>query len=176
MGKFNSLKLSFFDIMSIDIIKADSLAEIAELACEIWNECFTDIISQGQIDYMVEKFQSLKAMENQVRDENYIYFGVYADGKLAGYFGVKPEENKLFLSKLYLHKDFRGQGIATKMLEKIFEYGRSLGKKSVYLTVNKYNKQAIDVYNAKNFKIIDSVVTDIGKGFVMDDYVFEYEL
>ncbi|MDO5849205.1 MAG: GNAT family N-acetyltransferase [Methanobrevibacter sp.] len=164
--------------MTIKITKTefDNLAEIAELAEEIWNECFIDIISQGQIDYMVEQFQSLKAMENQVKNDNYSYYGVYFDDKLCGYFGIRLEDEKLFLSKLYLHKDYRGQGIASRMLQTIFEIGRNEGKKSVYLTVNKYNDQAVDVYNAKGFEVIDSVVTDIGEGYVMDDYIFEYVL
>ena len=41
----------------------------------------------------------------------------------------------------------------------------------MYLTVNKYNEHAIDVYKHYGFKIVDSVVTDIGNGFVMDDYI-----
>jgi ribosomal protein S18 acetylase RimI-like enzyme len=41
----------------------------------------------------------------------------------------------------------------------------------MYLTVNKYNEHAIDVYKHYGFEIVDSVVTDIGKGFVMDDYI-----
>lgn len=165
--------------MAIDIVKAEShkdLVEIADLAHEIWNECFTDIITQGQIDYMVENFQSLKAMENQVKNDNYTYFGVFSEGDLCGYIGVRPEDDRLFLSKLYLHSDYRGCGIASLMLQEVFEEGRRLGKKSVYLTVNKYNTQAIEVYRAKGFEITDSVVTDIGEGYVMDDYIFQYPL
>lgn len=154
--------------------KTEDLEEIANLAYEIWNESFKEIISQNQIDYMVDKFQSFKAMVRQVENENYTYFKVYFEYKLCGYIGIKNEEKRLFLSKLYLQKDYRGKGIASIMLEKVFEEGKKLSKKSVYLTVNKNNTQAINVYKAKGFKIIDSVVTDIGKGYVMDDYIFQY--
>lgn len=165
--------------MAIDIVNAEShddLVEIANLAHEIWNECFVDIITQGQIDYMVERFQSLEAMENQVKNDNYTYFGVFLEDDLCGYIGVKEEEDRLFLSKLYLHSDYRGKGIASQMLQRVFDEGRRLAKNSVYLTVNKHNTQAIEVYLAKGFKITDIVVTDIGEGYVMDDYIFEYPL
>ena len=33
-----------------------------------------------------------------------------------------------------------------------------------------------DVYRAKGFKDIDSVQTDIGQGFIMDDYILQLEL
>lgn len=166
--------------MSVDIKRVKympELREVAELANEIWHECFVDIISEGQIDYMVNKFQSLRAMCDQVDIQGYSYFSVRDDGELCGYFGVKPEDDdRFFLSKLYLRSDKRGRGIATMMLNRVFEEARTAGKKRVYLTVNKYNTHAIDVYKNAGFRQVDSVVTDIGSGYVMDDYIFEYTL
>lgn len=166
--------------MSIEITKVKYLPElrqIAELAEKIWNECFVGIISQGQIDYMVEKFQSLNAMTEQIENQSYTYLAVREDGELCGYIGVKPEEgDRFFLSKLYLRQDKRGRGIASLMLERVFEEASKAGKKSVYLTVNKHNDRAIAVYKAKGFTVADTAVTDIGNGYVMDDYIMEYVL
>ena len=53
-----------------EIIKVKYLPElraVANLADEIWHECFPGIISEGQIDYMVEKFQSSTATIGYVR-------------------------------------------------------------------------------------------------------------
>lgn len=153
------------------------LREIAVLAEKIWHECFVGIISAGQIDYMVEKFQSFSAMKNQIENQDYYYMTVRNDSTLCGYIGVKPEnDDRFFLSKLYLHESARGMGIASLMLAKVFEEARNAGKKSVYLTVNKYNSHAVEVYKKTGFVIIDSVVTDIGNGYVMDDYIMEYKL
>ena len=43
------------------------------------------------------------------------------------------------------------------------------------LNVNKYNP-TIDIYEHLGFRIIESEVNDIGKGYVMDDYVMEKRL
>ena len=43
----------------------------------------------------------------------------------------------------------------------------------MYLTVNKYNELAIRAYVGKGFETIDSVETDIGEGFIMDDFVMQ---
>lgn len=159
------------------VTDSTELKEIAELAEKIWHECFTGIITTEQINYMVEKYQSYKAMAMQIAEQNYSYFSVCDDKELCGYFGVKPEEdNRFFLSKLYLHSDKRGKGIARKMLGRVFEEAKNAGKTSVYLTVNKHNSNAISVYKKVGFKIIDSPMIDIGNGFVMDDYVMEYKL
>ncbi|MCF0226536.1 MAG: GNAT family N-acetyltransferase [Methanobrevibacter sp.] len=165
--------------MTINILKANNdrdLVEIANLAFDIWHECHLKYINHEQIDYMIDKFQSLEAMKNQIAHDNYAYYGVFLDKQLCGYFGIKDDNDKLFLSKLYLHKEFRGKGISSAMFEKIFQIAKSLGKKSIYLTVNKNNTHAIGVYKTKGFKIVDDDITDIGNGYVMDDYIFEYDL
>jgi hypothetical protein len=41
------------------------------------------------------------------------------------------------------------------------------------LTVNKYNTSSIKAYLALGFSVTDAVVTDIGEGYSMDDYVME---
>lgn len=151
------------------------LHEIAQLAEKIWQECFPGIISEEQIGYMVDKFQSYEAMRAQVDTQNYTYFAVRDDSDLCGYIGAKPEEDeRYFLSKLYLCSDKRGSGIASQMLQTVFREARSNGKKRVYLTVNKHNRHAIEVYKAKGFVVADTAVTDIGEGFVMDDFIMEY--
>jgi ribosomal protein S18 acetylase RimI-like enzyme len=167
-------------IMAVTINKVSSdteLKAVAELADVIWHECFTDIISVGQIDYMVEKFQSYKSMTRQIIEQDYSYFAVRENDELCGYIGVKPEKDeRFFLSKLYLRSDKRGRGIASLMLKRVFDEARNCGKKKVYLTVNKHNERAIAVYLRTGFVIADKAVTDIGSGYVMDDYVMEYTL
>lgn len=166
--------------MAIEITKVKyfpELREVAELADEIWHECFVGIISEGQIDYMVEKFQSLEAMTEQIENQGYYYLAVRENGELCGYIGVKPEkDDRFFLSKLYLRSDKRGRGIASQMMQRVFEEARAAGKSSVYLTVNKHNDHAVAVYKKIGYEIIDSVVTDIGNGYVMDDYIFSYKI
>ncbi|WP_297956531.1 GNAT family N-acetyltransferase [uncultured Ruminococcus sp.] len=166
--------------MAMTINKAGSdteLREIAALADVIWHECFPDIISEGQIDYMVEKFQSYKAMTKQIIDQDYSYFSVRDDGELCGYIGVRPEkDNRFFLSKLYLRHDKRGRGIASEMLGRVYAEARDCGKTSVYLTVNKHNDHAIAVYKNAGFTVIDEAVTDIGGGYVMDDYILSRDV
>jgi hypothetical protein len=44
------------------------------------------------------------------------------------------------------------------------------------LTVNKRNAKAMAAYQRNGFTLTESVVVDIGGGFVMDDYVMTKEL
>lgn len=164
--------------IEISLITTDKeLHEVAELAEKIWHECFPGIISEDQICYMVEKYQSYDAMIKQISTDNYRYLAVRENGDLCGYIGVKPEEDeRLFLSKLYLRADKRGRGIASFMLKRVIEEAALDGKSRIYLTVNKHNDHAVKVYKNTGFTVSNKVITDIGNGFVMDDYVMEYKL
>ncbi len=145
---------------------------LAALASEIWHEFFPGIISAGQVDYMVEKFQSASAMQQQLA-EGYQYYLVYAGTELIGYIGVHPEDTLLFLSKLYLKKQHRGRGYGRKMIEFVAGLARELGKCGVYLTVNRHNEHTIAVYHATGFQTVRTQVADIGNGYVMDDYIMQ---
>lgn len=148
----------------------DEIIQISNLAGKIFKDHFTPIIGSEQVDYMLSKFQSEEALTQQI-NSGYKYVLVLQDNDLAGYFGIKPEGKRLFLSKFYLDKKYRGIGISRKMLEEIIN--TSKGVSSIYLTVNKQNEGPINIYKKFGFEIIDSVETDIGSGFIMDDYIME---
>lgn len=158
------------------ILSDEQIKQTAALANEIWHQHFSGIISDGQIDYMVKKFQSYESLKSQI-EAGYEYYGFFIDGSQAGYFGIceKPD-NTLFLSKLYLKKEYRGRGYASKAFDFIRNIGRKNGNTMVWLTVNKHNDPTIEVYKHWGMEIIRTEVTDIGNGYVMDDYVFGLEL
>lgn len=146
----------------------------AQMAQEIWNEAFRGIITQEQINYMVDKYQSYHAMKDQIENQGYTYFIISKDGKDAGYCGVQvKEDNSLYLSKMYLLKEARGQWLFEQMTNHLVKLCRDKGISRIWLTVNKHNDRAIAAYIKNGYKNIRSQTTDIGNGFVMDDYVFE---
>ena len=156
--------------MKLVKVEENEINELAELASEIWHEYWPCILTAEQIDYMVEKFQSKKAIKEQIKNENYTYYFIKVDNEIAGYVGVSDKKDYLFLSKLYIRKEFRHQGFGRLAFNEI----KNLGFKKIRLTVNKYNKNTINAYLKYGFKTIDSVVSAIGCGFVMDDYIMEY--
>jgi ribosomal protein S18 acetylase RimI-like enzyme len=80
------------------------------------------------------------------------------------------------LDKLYLHPDVQRQGYGGRMLAHIEERTRRRGLGSVRLNVNKYNLKSIAAYRKNGYEVVEEVVADIGRGFVMDDYIMEKRL
>ena len=152
----------------------EQLNILAGVANEVWHEFFPCILSDEQIDYMVDKFQSYPAMKKQMED-GYEYYFIKDNDEICGYMGIheETEDKKMFLSKLYLKKAHRGKGYAGQTLKELFKMSRERGLNMVWLTVNKHNEHTIEVYEHMGFAKARTQVADIGNGFVMDDYIME---
>lgn len=155
----------------------EEIATVSALADEIWREHYPSIISNEQIVYMLECFQSKSAIRKQI-DDGYHYALILVDSEPAGYLAVRfdPAENTLFISKIYLCRGMRGKGGGHAASEYITGLAREKGCSRIWLTVNRMNRSAISAYERWGFRITDEVVADIGEGFVMDDYRMEKQL
>ena len=156
----------------VHVSNEELLHTLSKLSNIIWHEFFPAILSSEQIDYMVDKFQSYEAMKKQIND-GYEYYLLKLNNEYIGYTGIKKEESKLFISKIYLLKEYRGKHLTKNIFEFFDDVCIKNKLTSQYLTVNKYNTNAINVYLHNGFCITDAVVTDIGNGYVMDDYIME---
>jgi len=144
---------------------------VAELAREIWNEHFVSIIGQAQVDYMLDRFQSAPAIRGQIA-QGYDYYLVSEGRRRRGYFALVPDrkESSAQLSKIYLRRAHRGRGLGRAILAFAEAYCLERGIGALWLTVNKRNAGPIAFYERMGFRKAESLVTDIGGGFVMDDY------
>ena len=165
--------------MAMPFVKVKNKAQIsrvAQLAKDIWEEYYPAIISQGQIAYMIDTFQSPAAIESQIA-EGMQYYLTVTDGEEIGYLAYTSEQgNVLFLSKIYITRDFRNKGKGREAFEFITQQASNSCCNKIWLTVNKHNKAAIDKYLKIGFTITESVKKEIGNGFYMDDYVMEYSV
>lgn len=147
----------------------EDFLQIETLAREIWEEHYTPIIGAEQVTYMLEKFQSARAMKEQVI-EGYEYFMILEEGRLVGYLAFKEEADGLFLSKVYVHSSVRGKGLGKAAIEFVKTEVKNRGLSQIRLTVNKYNHNSIAAYLKMGFEKTRELVMDIGEGYVMDDY------
>ena len=67
-------------------------------------------------------------------------------------------------------------GIAKSMVFSYVKKYADLGFKKMWLTVNKGNENAIAAYLKLGFVRSGELLTDIGNGYVMDDYTMELNL
>lgn len=146
---------------------------IQPLAHTIWNECYKDLLSEDQINYMIEMMYSNEKINEGIANGD-VWEILKVDNIPAGYLHYKLEEdNTVFLSKIYLKEDTQFKGIGQLMLNRVLDYAIDKNAKAVHLTVNKNNAKAIRFYEKNGFKNIESKTFDIGNGYIMDDFIFQ---
>lgn len=149
------------------------IEELSKLATGIVREHFDPIIGKAQNDYMIEKFQSAEAIREQIK-HGYLYYMVKHEGRNVGFLAVCSRTDSLYLSKFYLLKEERGKGYARDMLSFVVSLAGRMGFTAITLNVNR-NNDAIYAYEKMGFVKIREEKNDIGQGFFMDDYVYEYQ-
>lgn len=152
---------------------AAQVKETASIAKKIWNEHFPKIIGQSQTDYMLETLQSAEAIENMIKNDGYEYFIIRKNNNPVGYTSIQKQDESLFLSKLYVQKENRGEHISTEAIKYFKQICKENHLSKIWLTVNRRNTGTIEIYEHFGFIIAKTQVADIGNGYLMDDYVME---
>ena len=161
--------------MKIVNVKSDLIEIASNFARNVFIEYYTSLIGINQAQYMADLFLSKEAISKLI-DKGAIFKLVINEDKILGISEYLPEEKRIFLSKLYVSKEYRNKGIGKMMLEDCIKYAINNNKESIYLTVNKGNINSIGIYKHIGFKIIDSVKNDIGNNYYMDDYIMELSI
>ncbi len=86
----------------------DDATNLFDLATTIWKEHYAKVLGTDQANYMASKFQSLSVIKQQISDKNE-YNVIEQSGKDIGYLAYQIRDSTLFIDKIYLLNEFRGQ-------------------------------------------------------------------
>jgi RimJ/RimL family protein N-acetyltransferase len=161
-----------FNIRTADTKDTELLQALAR---EIWVTHYTGILTAGQIEYMLNKMYSLSTIEQEI-NSGIIWNIIIVDGEPVGFISFTPSDKEIKLNKLYILTDYHGKAYGQKALSYVVDYARAHSIPKVYLTVNKKNHKAIKAYERAGFSLIRQEITDIGNGYVMDDFVYSFIL
>ena len=163
-----STALTFTSATGADIPTLRSLADT------IWHACYPSIITHAQIDYMLGRMFSAEVIRRELA-AGVRWELTHLDGEPIGFLSCTHDATQLLLklNKLYLLPAHHGQGRGRAMLDRAKVLAAELHTTRILLTVNKANVRAIRAYERAGFRTIDAIVTGIGGGFEMDDFVME---
>lgn len=161
--------------------KADynEISLIQEIARKSWEVAYHDILSQAQMDYMLENMYSYNEITANLKNPNYYYFLIIDEisNSAEGFVGFENhyEDETTKLHRIYLTPESKGKGFGKMALQFLKQQIEEAGDKRIILNVNKENS-ARQFYESQGFKVYDEGVFDIGNGYVMDDYLMEFTL
>lgn len=160
-------------IVRITPVAVADVDRLCALAAEIWRRHYADIISAAQIEYMLDQRYKPEILREELKRRDLWWDKLLVDGQMTGFTSYFLTENagEMKLDKLYVHYDHQRRGYGGVLLERALALARSHDCARLTLAVNKHNRNAIAAYNKYGFGVVESVVKDIGGGFVMDDYI-----
>lgn len=166
-------------------------ALIRSISERTWPSTYGHIISQEQIDFMLDWMYSDASLEKQMNTGCAFYIASIKKENEQwdeiGFCSVSPEDEKEKeeennntekaeeskahkLNKLYVLPSAQGTGAGKALLNQAIEVAKAAGSSSIFLQVNKHNN-AYSFYLKQGFIKEAEFKFDIGNGFYMDDYV-----
>ena len=80
-----------------EIFSEADVCRLVKVAEVVWREANTAFCTIEQVEYMIERYQSFEAVMSQLM-QGYRYFVVEENGEIIAYFGVQPQDDRLFLT------------------------------------------------------------------------------
>lgn len=155
--------------MSFKKASKSDISVIFDLAVKIWRKHYPSIITNVQIEYMLEKMYSKESLAQQM-DDGDVFWLAFEHEIPIGYLSYNSLGNgDYFLNKFYVDVDRHRKGIGKQLFDYVFSH--LTDARAIRLTVNRKNHTAINYYFKNGFIIEEVKDFDIGDGFEMNDFV-----
>jgi GNAT superfamily N-acetyltransferase len=164
-------------MIEVKQIFSEEVFIVNQLAHEIWPDAFKDILSQEQLDYMLDWMYNIQTLQEQVQAGQLFYL-ITENGKASGFIGLEPnypDADILRIHKFYVLPEKQGRGLGRELFNQAMNVAFDLDCKSLHLNVNRFNK-SVTFYKELGFIITSEENNNIGKGYLMEDYVMELQI
>ena len=162
----------FAAMVSIRQATEADIPAIQQIAVATWWPTYRPILTEDQIEYMLELFYSPKAIASQMQS-GHTYLLLLEDDVPNGFASFSPRtENKDIykLHRLYCLPETKGKGYGRELLQNVEQLVKKLGRHVLELNVNIHNP-AKGFYERLGYTEAYAEKIDIGSGYIMDDYV-----
>ncbi|MEO7802495.1 MAG: GNAT family N-acetyltransferase [Ginsengibacter sp.] len=151
---------------------------INSLAHSIWPVAYKDILSNTQMDYMLDLHYNPSSLQKQIQNQSHQFLILYFNDEPSGFasFSAEPGFADTYkLHKLYVQTKQQGAGFGKALLNHVIDLIKKDDGKYLRLNVNRNNK-ALQFYLKHNFRIVAEEDVDIGNGYFMNDYIMQKKL
>ncbi len=150
---------------------------IHAIALPVWDATYKSILTQDQMDYMLNLMYSNEAITEQINIKGHKFLLAVDEGEYLGFASYEPNylSETTKIHKLYVLTLAHGRGIGKALISVIENAAKKNFNDKILLNVNKHNP-AVHFYIKSGFVNMGEDVIDIGNGYVMDDYLMMKQL
>ena len=153
--------------------RIDDCGLINQMAGEVFPATYQEILSPGQLDYMMDWMYSPENIRKQMEEEAHVYFIAYEGDEPCGYVSVQQQEENVFhLQKIYVLPHFQGAHCGSFLFREAVRYIKEVHPEPclMELNVNRDNK-ALLFYERMGMRKLREGDFPIGNGYYMNDYM-----
>ena len=164
--------------MKISVATKYQLEIIRDLAYKIWPSTYGSILSEIQLDFMLDKFYHLDYLANQLENQNQVFLLIEDNFEYLGFCSYEinhQNTNKTKLHKIYVLPETQGKGIGKMLLNHVEKLALESQNPILLLNVNRSNN-AQEFYKKQGYTVVKTIDIEIGNGYLMEDFVMERKL
>jgi ribosomal protein S18 acetylase RimI-like enzyme len=147
--------------------------EIKYIASTVWPVAYGAILSQAQLDYMMDMMYSRTALYHQVHKLKHHFIVAKNKEEVIGFASYEFQyegASATKIHKLYILTNQQGKGVGKLLVDYIAQEAVKQEQESLLLNVNR-NNTALGFYEKLGFQIQSTVDIAIGNGYLMEDYI-----
>ena len=166
----DTIEIRRADVADIELIRA-----VADVA---FRATYAEILSAGQMEYMMDMMYSEDSLRRQIEIEGQTFYLALDNGRTIGYVSIERQGERLFhLQKIYLLPECQGRHIGEMLFSCACRHVKSLCAEpcTMELNVNRYNR-ALGFYERMGMRKVRQGDFAIGNGYYMNDYIMAIEL
>jgi len=154
---------------------AQDISLIHQLAKEVFFQTYEPLQPKDKVAYLFNIMYGETALTEQMEKKKHTF--LLAEDA-SGYLGYASYEfnykgsGKTKIHKIYVMPKAQGKGVGKEMVNWIANVAKRNKVQTLLLDVFRHNP-AIQFYEKLGFKKAGEQVTEVGNGFVMDDFVME---
>jgi len=171
-------------MIEIKFLDLNDIPELTALAAKTYADTFSHLLPSEEIKKTINETRTEACFLKAFTDDSFL--GAFFENTLIGYIqisalkyevdGIETKKNDQSINALYIHNDYQGQGIGTKLMDTAFAQERLKNLKRAFLDVWEKNEKAVSFYLNYGFKEVGKCAFTIESKIVGYDLVFMKEI
>ena len=124
---------------------------------EAANKDIESVIEVLKTIYLHDVAWAERAMKKLLATENYVILVAELDDQIVGFIdyyilpSIWEKWNEATINNLFIHKDYQGKGIGSRLLEEVIKRTDKVGIVELHVGTEKDNERAISLYKKHGF-------------------------
>ncbi|HKL29224.1 MAG TPA: GNAT family N-acetyltransferase [Natrialbaceae archaeon] len=152
----------------------EDVSGIQRVARRGWHAAYEDVLAPGTIETKLEEWYAKAEIHEYVKREDVGYFVAVGDGQVLGYAsgGPSDEDGVGFLGAIYVDPDHWGEGIGSRLLDRVESFLADRGYERLRFRVLAENDVGTSFYRSRGYEVVEETETELGEEAV-GELVFE---